>query len=61
MDKVLTVQEAAKLTGLTEQAIRCGLKAGKLPFGVAFRSDKARCWSYRIMRRRLERWMEGEL
>ncbi|MDY5716034.1 MAG: hypothetical protein SPK95_08885 [Veillonella caviae] len=41
MNEVMTVKEASELSGLTEQAIRCGLKAGKLPFGFAFKSDNS--------------------
>lgn len=58
---VITVQEASKLTGLTEQAIRCGLKAGKLPFGFAFKSENSSTWSYRIIRKRLDLWLSGQL
>ena len=58
---IITVQEASKLTGLTEQAIRCGLKAGKLPFGFAFKSENSSTWSYRIIRKRLDLWLSGQL
>ena len=58
---ISTVKEASKLTGLTEQAIRCGLKAGKLPFGFAFKSEHSSTWSYRIIRKRLDLWLSGQL
>lgn len=58
---IITVQEASKLTGLTEQAIRCGLRAKTLPFGFAFKSEHSSCWSYRIIKRRLELWLSGQL
>lgn len=61
MNEVMTVKEASELSGLTEQAIRCGLKAGKLPFGFAFKSDNSKCWSYKIMKKRFKLWLEGEL
>lgn len=61
MNEVMTVKEASELSGLTEQAIRCGLKAGKLPFGFAFKSENSSTWSYRIIRKRLDLWLSGQL
>ena len=61
MNEVMTVKEASELSGLTEQAIRCGLKAKTLPFGFAFKSENSSTWSYRIIKRRLELWLNGQL
>ncbi len=61
MNEVMTVKEASELSGLTEQAIRCGLKAGKLPFGFAFKSENSHTWSYRIIKKRLDLWLSGQL
>lgn len=57
----ITVAEASELTGLSQQAIRCGIKANKLPFGFAFRSDGAKAYAYRIIKEHLLLWMEGKL
>lgn len=61
MTTVITVRKAAELTGLTEQAIRCGLRAKTLPFGFAFKSENSSCWSYRIIKKRLDLWLSGQL
>ena len=61
MNEVMTVKEASELSGLTEQAIRCGIRAKTLPFGFAFKSENSSCWSYRIIKKRLDLWLSGQL
>lgn len=63
MSKVtlINVERAVEISGLKPQAIRCGLKSGVLPFGFAFKGDKAKNYSYRIIEERLLLWLKGKL
>ena len=45
---MLKVTEAAKLLGVSEQFIRCGLQQGSLPFGAAVKVGKDR-YTYHIV------------
>ena len=45
---MLKVAEAAKLLGVSEQYIRCGLQQASLPFGSAVKVGKDRC-TYHIV------------
>lgn len=53
MEQTLTVKEAAKLMGKTENFIRIGLQRKLLPFGFAVKTGKER-WSYFISRPKFE-------
>ncbi len=44
--KKITVKEAAKITGMTEQFIRIGLQRERLPFGFAVKLSSK--WTYHI-------------
>lgn len=60
--KVLTVKETAEQLGVSEQNIRCGLRAGKYPFGVAFkRNPNNKSYEYKIFDVYLEKFKKGEL
>ena len=60
--KILTIEETAKRIGIPPQALRCGLKAGKYPFGIAYKSsDKGTRYRYEVWSSHLERWMKGEI
>lgn len=45
--KKVSIAKAAQIMGKSEQFVRCGLQAGKLPFGVAFKI-KDKVYSYHI-------------
>ena len=60
--KILTVEEAAKRISIPAQTLRCGLRAGKYPFGVAFKTKEAnKKYCYQIFEPHLEKWEKGEL
>lgn len=60
--KQLTVAEVASRLGVPDQRIRCGLKAGKYPFGIAYKSsDKGTRYRYEVWSIHLERWLKGEI
>lgn len=47
--KKVTVKDAARMLGVTEQCIRIGLQREKFAFGVAFKSrDRNRVYNYVI-------------
>ena len=51
----VTVKEAAKKLGVSEQFIRIGLQRKVLPFGIALKmSDR---WTYHISRKLLEEYI----
>ncbi len=45
--KKVPVIRAAQILGKSPQFIRCGLRAGKLPFGIAVKG-KGKTYSYHI-------------
>ena len=47
----LTIKEAARLTGMSEQFIRIALQQGKLPWGYAVRMS-AKNYTYYISRQK---------
>jgi hypothetical protein len=54
--KILTIEETAKRIGIPQQALRCGLRAGKYPFGIAYKSsDKGTRYRYEVWSSHLER------
>ncbi len=55
MEKI-TVQEAAKIMGVTPRFLQMGLQYNKFPFGVAVKMKR---YSYYINRRQFEDYMKG--
>lgn len=53
MSETLTVKEAARLMGKSQDFIRIGLQRGLLPFGYAVKTGAER-WSYFISRSKFE-------
>lgn len=53
----VTVKEAAKLMGVSEQFIRIGLQRGELPIGSCVKMSSK--WTYHISRSRLNAYLEG--
>lgn len=53
----LTVQEAARIMGVTPRFLHLGLQHNRFPFGAAVKMDKR--WSYYINAKRFYRYMEG--
>ena len=56
----VTIQEAAKMLGITEQYLRVSLQRGAFPFGVAMKVGSER-YTYYVNKERLERWIGGEI
>lgn len=54
----LTVDEAARIMGVTPMFLRIGLRLGRFPFGTAVQMPGGR-WSYYINPVRFERYMQG--
>src|SRR5690606_39881879 len=54
----LTVDEAARIMGVTPMFLRMGLRLGRFPFGTAVQMPGGR-WSYYINPVRFERYMQG--
>jgi len=55
----VSVEEAARIMGVTPMFIRMGLRHGRLPFGVAVQMPSGR-WRYYISAERFERWLLGQ-
>ena len=55
----LTVDEAARIMGVTPMFLRIGLRLGRFPFGTAVQMPGGR-WSYYINAERFRRYMAGE-
>lgn len=55
----ITVQEAAKLMGATEQFIRVSLQQGRVDWGYAVQTTKRR-YTYYIYREKLLKTLRGE-
>lgn len=57
--QTIPVKETAKQLGITEQALRMGLRQKLFPFGVAVKHEKS--YMYYIFEKRLEKYLDGEL
>ena len=55
----ITVSEAARMTGMTPQAIRIQMQRGLLDFGSCTRLTGSR-YAYYIMREKVEKYVRGE-
>ena len=55
----MTVQEAAKILGLTPQTVRFGLQQERLPFGCAVKTTNSR-WTYHISEHLLKAYIGEE-
>lgn len=51
----MTVKEAAKLLGKSEQFVRIGLQRGILPFGYAVKMSSK--WTYHISEHKLQEYL----
>lgn len=51
----VTVKQAAKLLGVSEQFIRIGLQQGVLPIGVAVKMSER--WTYHISEKKLNEYI----
>ena len=54
----VTVENAAKLLGVSQQFIRIGLQRGRLPIGSAVKMSSK--WTYHISPERLRKYIEGD-
>lgn len=57
-DRKFSVEQAAKIMGVSPMFLRLGLRRGEFPFGVAIKFEKQ--WRYYINPERFRRWMAGE-
>lgn len=57
--KTVTIKDSAKRLGISEQALRMGLRQNLFPFGVAVKHEKS--YMYYIFEKRLEKYLKGEL
>lgn len=56
----ITVTEAAKMLGMSPQAVRIGIQRGKLPIGTCWEGSGGRYYYYHITEERVKRYMEGK-
>ena len=54
----VTVSEAARQMGVTQEFIRMGLRQGRLPFGVAVKMDR---WVYYINGSAFSSYISGNI
>lgn len=54
----LTVKQAAKILGKSQQFIRIGLQTGTLPIGTAVKMSSK--WTYHISKKQLEEYIGNE-
>lgn len=54
----ITIQQAAKIMGVTPRFLHLGLQNDKFPFGTAVKFEKQ--WRYYINAERFHKWMSGE-
>ena len=54
----VSVEEAARIMGVTPMFLRMGLRLGRFPFGTAVQMPGGR-WSYYINATRFERYLAG--
>lgn len=57
--KNLSVKEAAKLLGKSEQFVRIGLQRGILPFGYAVKMSTK--WTYHISDHKIHEYVGGNI
>ena len=58
MSDRLTIKEAARRMGKSEQFVRFGLRNGRLPFGTAVKMSQR--WTYYISKERFEEFIGGK-
>ena len=57
----MSVKQAASVLGVTEQNIRCGIKQGVYPFGVALNSETGQRCRYTIITELFNKYIRGEM
>ena len=57
MSERVTVQETAKILGMSQQGVRIQLQRGKLPIGTAIPSVTGNSWRYLIFRDKLNEFI----
>lgn len=55
-EATLTPELTAKIINKSVMFVRCGLRAGRLPFGIGVQMDGGR-WSYNISKKLLEEYI----
>ena len=58
-NEIVKIQEAAKILNMPENTLRKGIQQKVFPFGVAIKVETQ--YSYYIFKKRLERYLRGEL
>lgn len=54
----ITVHEAAEILGVSEQAVRIGIRNGSLPIGTCIKAKHR--WNYIIPQKRFEAFVNGK-
>lgn len=58
MDKLtLTVAEASKLLGMSQDSLRAGLRQGNIPWGMAYPASEGRGFRYIISKKKLYKFL----
>jgi hypothetical protein len=52
----MTIQDAAKIMGMTEQFIRLGLRQQRLPIGIAVKTTDSR-WTYDVQEHLIRQYL----
>lgn len=52
----MTIQDAAKIMGMTEQFIRLGLRQQRLPIGIAVKTTENR-WTYDVQEHLIKQYL----
>lgn len=60
-EKAVSIYEAAEKLGVSEQFLRCGLRAGKFPFGEAIDMSGKGRYTYYINRARFDGWRRANV
>lgn len=55
----ITIEQASEILGIPPQAVRVAMQQGKLPIGVAIKSNKR--WSYYLWREKVVAFALGKV
>lgn len=56
----ISVGEAAEMLGMSEQKVRVLMQRGKLPIGIADRSEEDKSYTYYIYKGRVMAFLNGQ-
>jgi len=62
MSEILTASEVGKELHLTPRQVMIGIQNGSMPIGVVIPPEKeGELWKARIIRKRYQMWLNGEI